>query len=163
MRSSFYRVARCNLSEESKPALQGCIGQSHKPTLISRGIVATWLSGRSSFLETRARPNSADFLTDPCGVILHAKPPPPLEHIRSEKRPLLSTARVRRAAAAESGKRAISRRRARGRGCKSRRKMSRRCDTRYYPPQSTPGSRNDLTSPTFAVAPFRGDKKDEMA
>lgn len=26
-------------------------------------------------------------------------------------------------------------------------------------PKAPPGSRNDLTSPTFAVAPFRGDKK----
>lgn len=114
--------------------------------------------------------NSADFLTDPCGVIyarirprrLRFRPP---RSTQGARKGLPSTAR-----ASVSGKRDLHAahaggrgggggRRRRRRGCKSRRKMSRRCDTRYYPPPKHPGSRNDLTSPTFAVAPFRGDKK----
>lgn len=47
------------------------------------------------------------------------------------------------------------------RECKSRRKMSWRCDTRYYPPKAPRKPYNDLTSPTFAVAPFRGAEKDK--
>lgn len=110
--------------------------------------------------------NSADFLTDPCGVIyarIRPRRPAFARHGAHKERergfPRPQEPRCRESAISTPRTQEDGERGRRGRGCKSRRKMSRRCDTRYYPPPKHPGSRNDLTSPTFAVAPFRGDKK----
>jgi len=122
------------------------------------GWIATWLSRSSFFREIRtnyarltvrifSRISAVSFTRESAFA-----GSPPLEHIRSEKRASRSTAKV------ESGKRDLSRS-VRGGGVNQDGKWAGDAILVIILLKH-PGSRNDLTSPTFAVAPFsRGEKK----